>query len=1072
MMNKKLWLTLVTIVVLITSVVNVSPALANPPAPDDATTPQTTIDLTQNGRSTSAGKTIDQVPAEAAAMMQKNQKALDANRYDQVQTLGSSELQDRVLVVLVEFGGTDKFTWTPGVSTWDPIGTADTAEDAPAGDCSKVTGIPTVATDFTYGPVLHNEIEKPRSEADRSGDSIWTPDFNKDWYNAFMWGNGVKFDYTRRDGSTMYRDFTGKSVRQYFADMSGGKYDFGGDVIGWIQVPHSVVWYGADTCPGRRSVASTVGIAHGGAIPEAGTAASLVMDSLNKVEEMRAAGELPGFDWKNYDLNGDNVIDRLWIVHAGLGEEDSTTLLNRTSYGENNLWSHSSSVTRNNTITGTTMKAGAYIMMPENGGIGVFAHEYAHNLGADDLYAYGNANLAADTSTGFFALQADDWTGYPIGFLPPAVDPWHLDNWGWLEPKVIVDPAQDYTVTIGQASDFPGGVDANGNPVYRAAKIVLPTGKTPRKAVPNGNYYWVGGNLAQMNSMMTLKEPISIPATGTPALKFNIAYNLEPLWDFMWVQASDDGGTTWDTLTNTNSVCNHDKDWIGEINGFPKDMCAAGIGGFTGENTNFPTLEEETFDLTAYQGKDILVRLWYMTDWGTQYDGVFVDDLGIYNDATTLLSDSAETDSGKWAYSGEWEVADRYSYFTHNYYFQLRNTASNGGYDAGLGDPKFRYGPVNSGVLVWYNNNNYSDNEAQDYMLDYPAFGPKGRMLVVDSHPEPIRDPVVVAAGFNNELANLPHRMLMRDAPFSLIDTVPFTYAGQLYERANSASAFDDSHTYYPGLDYTTLVPGGAMRWITKQWDASVVVPSSNAYGVDAPGYVAGTTTFRTACAWDDPTTYTVAGCYAGTVFGSADYSIPFSGDLPDPASVNGQYGWRMQIVSQTDKTATLHIWNTRAKGALEPSTTRAVKDDTVNFTYNLPSGSGTSTYSLACVDLDTTKVEFVSAAKGAQGVTASCADLMGADIKAAADATEVKSVVYVPTSSPALSSTAISPTGWDFNFDVKVKASAGTINLAAKLYGTGTNAGKVLDTIWGSPVQITAPWQFLLPMILQALTK
>ena len=40
-------------------------------------------------------------------------------------------------------------------------------------------------------------------------------------------------------------------------------------------------------------------------------------------------------------------------------------------------------------------------MMPENGGIGVFAHEYAHNLGAMDLYAYGNG----DTSAGFWTLR-------------------------------------------------------------------------------------------------------------------------------------------------------------------------------------------------------------------------------------------------------------------------------------------------------------------------------------------------------------------------------------------------------------------------------------------------------------------------------------------------------------------------------------------------------------------------------------------------------------------------------------------------------------------------------------------
>ena len=60
-----------------------------------------------------------------------------------------------------------------------------------------------------------------------------------------------------------------------------------------------------------------------------------------------------------------------------------------------------------------------------------------------------------------------------------------------------------------------------------------------------------------------------------------------------------------------------------------------------------------------------------------------------------------------------------------------------GGYDAGLGDPRFRYGPTNTGLLVWYNNNFYSDNEILNYLFDDMSFGPKGRMLVVDSHPEP-----------------------------------------------------------------------------------------------------------------------------------------------------------------------------------------------------------------------------------------------------------------------------------------------------------------------------------------------
>jgi hypothetical protein len=35
---------------------------------------------------------------------------------------------DRVLIILVEFAGTNQFTWTPGSSTWDPLGRCDNSE--------------------------------------------------------------------------------------------------------------------------------------------------------------------------------------------------------------------------------------------------------------------------------------------------------------------------------------------------------------------------------------------------------------------------------------------------------------------------------------------------------------------------------------------------------------------------------------------------------------------------------------------------------------------------------------------------------------------------------------------------------------------------------------------------------------------------------------------------------------------------------------------------------------------------------------------------------------------------------
>ena len=94
----------------------------------------------------------------------------------------------------------------------------------------------------------------------------------------------------------------------------------------------------------------------------------------------------------------------------------------------------------------------------------------------------------------------------------------------------------------------------------------------------------------------------------------------------------------------------------------------------------------------------------------------------------------------------------------HNYYLQWRNVSATGGYDSALGDPRWRYGPANTGLLVWYNNNFYTDNEVFNYLTDYLGFGPKGRMLVVDSHPDPYRDPDLVAQGYNNEAGNLARR--------------------------------------------------------------------------------------------------------------------------------------------------------------------------------------------------------------------------------------------------------------------------------------------------------------------------
>jgi hypothetical protein len=198
--------------------------------------------------------------------------------------------------------------------------------------------------------------------------------------------------------------------------------------------------------------------------------------------------------------------------------------------------------------------------------------------------------------------MADSYSGYPLGFAAQAMDPYTLDVWGWLNPYVITDTTKTYQVTLGQASNFPGGAD-----VYRGVKIQLPTGQAPRSILPwQGKYYWWGGARNLTNSRMTTKNPIAITG-ASPTLSFDLAYDIEPLWDFLWVQVSEDG-TTWnvaDTLTNANTTCDHDPDWYGDENGFPNDLCGAGLGGFTDRGATWPHPRTETFDLTPYAGKSI-----------------------------------------------------------------------------------------------------------------------------------------------------------------------------------------------------------------------------------------------------------------------------------------------------------------------------------------------------------------------------------------------------------------------------------------------------------------------------------
>ena len=73
-------------------------------------------------------------------------------------------------------------------------------------------------------------------------------------------------------------------------------------------------------------------------------------------------------------------------------------------------------------------------MEPENGGLGVFAHEYGHDLGLPDFYD----TAGGDNSTSFWTLMSSgSWLSHGghdgIGTTPGGMGPDERMFLGWLD---------------------------------------------------------------------------------------------------------------------------------------------------------------------------------------------------------------------------------------------------------------------------------------------------------------------------------------------------------------------------------------------------------------------------------------------------------------------------------------------------------------------------------------------------------------------------------------------------------------------------------------------------------------
>ncbi|MCX6072660.1 MAG: immune inhibitor A [Chloroflexi bacterium] len=106
--------------------------------------------------------------------------------------------------------------------------------------------------------------------------------------------------------------------------------------------------------------------------------------------------------------------------------------------------------------------------------------------------------------------------------------------------------------------------------------------------------------------------------SGEVSAEYWLWYDIEEDWDYVYFEVSDDGGETWKILTTPSGTAYNP---TGNSYGW-------GYTGFSGGVDGGEWIQESV-DLSAYAGEEILLRFEYITDAAVNGDGLLLDDFSI-----------------------------------------------------------------------------------------------------------------------------------------------------------------------------------------------------------------------------------------------------------------------------------------------------------------------------------------------------------------------------------------------------------------------------------------------------------
>ncbi|NMO21162.1 M6 family metalloprotease domain-containing protein [Pyxidicoccus fallax] len=649
------------------------------------------------------------------------------------------ERTDRIFVILAEFGD----------QVHPEYGNPDVN---PGGD------IP--------GP-LHNQILPP----DRATNNftIWQQDYNREHYERLYFGTGPGVD----------------SVATYYQTQSSGRYTVDGVVHEWVRVPYNSARYGHNLCGSRICTRTGMWPMVTDAV-NAWTQAQL--DAGKTPEQIKAY--LDTFDvWDRYDYDHDGnfdepdgYIDHFQIVHAGEGEETDGG-----AQGQNAIWSHRSFAfssggghggngpaynPNGGTRFGPVDKwVGDYTVQPENGGLGVFAHEYGHDLGLPDHYdtysGYGN-DSAFWTLMGHGSYLGDGTVD--VGSRPGDLWAWDKLQLGWLN----YDEAK-----AGERSTHKLGPAEMNTKHAQALLVTLPPQVVDHVTTPPfaGQFAWYSGQGNNVDSSMT--RTVRLPRASSVQLTLRTWFDIEQDWDYAYVSVSTDGQRFENLPSSITTQTDPNNQNFGN--------------GITGVSGGWIPV---TFDLTPWAGKTVHLRLRYWTDGAEVRPGFQVDALSITANGRTVFSDGAEATPNGWTLDGFQQHDGLHIHFDHYYLAEYRQYRS---YDEGLetGPYHFPYGdmgltyyvehyPYEPGLLITYWNTLFTNNQVSLH----PG---QGRILPVDAHAAPQLD----GTGWYWDTF-----VQVRDAPFGLKPTQALslkTLGGPRIDLPSlpAETVFDDTKPYW-----------------------------------------------------------------------------------------------------------------------------------------------------------------------------------------------------------------------------------------------------------------------------------